>query len=143
MQAAPHSSSSELRTRSRRLAVFAVLLFGLSGLLSGFALGAFIRPKVPGITTSNRIGITPPVSQKASTTTTEQAPPLPIGFPVVDQITKVETANNTTSYTVSVHAVDQSIDQGHGKPLPAAGITCKIWIRSEERRVGKKCRSRW
>src|SRR5207248_9795724 len=111
--------------RSRRLAIFAVLLFGLSGLLSGFAMGAFMRPKIPGITTSNRIGITPAVSQKASTTTTEQAPPIPIGFPVVDQITQVETANNTTSYTVSVHAVDQS---GHGKPLQAAGITCKIWI---------------
>jgi len=128
MQAASRPPSSGLSSQSRRIAIFAILLFGLSGLISGFAMGAFVRPKIPGITTSAGIGITPPVSQSSSTKTTTQMRPINIGFPVVDQMAGVETANGNTLYTLAAHTVDTSIDSGHGKPLHAAGITCKLWI---------------
>jgi hypothetical protein len=128
MQAASRPHSSGLSSQSRRVAIFAILLFGLSGLISGFAMGAFVRPKIPGITTSIGSGTTPAVSQSTSTKTTTQMRPINIGYPVVDQMAGVETANGTTLYTLSAHAVDTSIDAGHGKPLHAAGITGKLWI---------------
>ena len=128
MQAASHRPPGGLSPQSRRIAIFAVLLFGLSGLISGFAMGAFIRPKVPGVTTGSGGGITPPISQSSSTKKAPQMRPIAIGYPVIDHIVDVEVANGNTSYTLSAHAVDTSIDPGHGKPLHAAGITCKLWI---------------
>jgi hypothetical protein len=127
MQTVTGRNTGRLSPQSRRIAIFAVLLFGLSGLISGFAMGAFIRPKIPGITTSGGNGLTPPVSQSTTVTTT-QVRPIPIGYPVISHITLTETADNTSIYTVSAYAVDQSIDAGHGKPVHAAGISCKLWI---------------
>ena len=125
MQTYTGRNSGSINKQTRRIAIFAVLLFGLSGLISGFAVGAFVRPKFPVGTTNNGA---PPVSQSTSTKTTSQTNPIPLGWPVIDTITNSEIANDTTSYTLSAHAVDTSIDSGHGKPLHATGITCKLWI---------------
>ncbi|HEY6542239.1 MAG TPA: hypothetical protein VIZ18_14950, partial [Ktedonobacteraceae bacterium] len=48
MQTLSSRRSSGLNPQSRKIAVFAILLFALSGLISGFAVGAFVRPKIGG-----------------------------------------------------------------------------------------------
>jgi hypothetical protein len=126
MQAATRSSSSGLSPRSRRIATFAVLLFGLSGLITGFAMGAFIRPKIPGITTNNGIGITPPVSQSTKAATKVSHENVTVGEPVITDgdFTYQEVANGSTTYTFSALIVAD----GATTPIRATDVTCKLWL---------------
>lgn len=131
MQTVNRYSASSTSQQMRRIAIVAILLFGLSGLISGFAVGAFVRPKLPvGLgNNSNNGNATPPsIARNSGTGTTGQVQPVNIGFPVVDSASFTEKADGATTYALTVHAVDTSIDSGHGKPIHAAGITSKLWI---------------
>lgn len=121
------SSTSTISSPTRTIAVIAMLLFALSGLLSGFAVGAFIRPKITAFNNFGLGGTTVEQRNGTSTPTTSTKPKL-LGFPVIDQVTTVERADGSTTYTFSAHAVDQSIDKGHGYAIHASGITCKLWL---------------
>jgi hypothetical protein len=123
MQAATRPPSSGLSSQSRRIAIFAILLFGLSGLISGFAMGAFIRPKIPGVTTS-RNGITPPVSQSTSTTTSPGSKNLSVAEPKLTAFTYIEIANGATQYTASTVIRDENTN----KPIQNTDVTCKLWL---------------
>ncbi len=116
-----------LSSQARTITLFAILLFALSGLVSGFAVGAFGPPG-----TAQRSTVTPgttSIVQKIEThTPTVTAKARPLGFPVIDQFSNPELANGTTIYSLSAHAVDQSIDKGHGKAIHTAGITCRLWL---------------
>ena len=126
MQAVSRSPSSGLSPRSRRIATVAVLLFGLSGLISGFAMGAFIRPKIPGITTNNGIGITPPVSQSTTVKTKPTHENVTVGEPITNDgdFTQQEVANGTTTYSYSALIVTE----GTTTPIRATDVTCKLWL---------------
>ena len=124
MQAATRPPSSGLSSQSRRIAIFAILLFGLSGLISGFAMGAFIRPKIPGVTTRNGNGITPPVSQGTSTTTSPGSKNLSVAEPKLTAFTYIEIADGATQYTVSTVIRDESTN----KPIQNTDVTCKLWL---------------
>lgn len=118
-----------LSAQSRRIAIMAILLFGLSGLISGFAVGAFIHPKAATTTgTTGPGGVSSPASQTTKTSNSPKVNPIEIGFPVFSQYAATETANGSTSYVLASYVVDTSKDAGHGNPLHAAGITCKLWI---------------
>ncbi len=117
-----------LGPQTRRIAMMAIVLFGLSGLISGFAVGAFIHPKAGGTTgTSNNGGGTTPTSQttKSSTTTT---PPenIKVGEPVFSSgdYTYTETADGATPYTLSTLIVTE----GTSTPIKATDVTCKLWL---------------
>lgn len=122
MQAASRPPSSGLSSQSRRIAIFAILLFGLSGLISGFAMGAFVRPKIPGVTTSN--GISPPVSQRTSTTASPGSKNLSVAEPKLTAFTYMEIADGATQYTVSTVIRDESTN----KPIQNTDVTCKLWL---------------
>src|SRR5205085_2086905 len=124
MQAATRPPSSGLSSQSRRIAIFAILLFGLSGLISGFAMGAFIHPKIPGVPTSNGNGITPPVSQSTSTRTSPGSKNLSVAFPKLTAFTYSEIADGGTQYTVSTVIRDES----NNKPIQNTDVTCKLWL---------------
>lgn len=131
-------SKNNPRMQGNTIILTALLLFALSGLVSGFAFGAFVHSKPqttpnPGVSNGN----TPVVQQNGTATATPTAKPTKLGWPVVDQsktslafhhTVYAEIANNTESYTLAAYAVDQSIDSGHGKRVYAADITCKIWL---------------
>ncbi len=119
-----------LNTQTRTITIITILLFAISGLLSGFAFGAFIRPKQATVTTPHP-GTTVVVQKGQSPTAVPTMGPQKIGYPTVPQWTVSEKADSTTTYTFSSQAVDQSIDAGRGKPLHAPGITCKIWLIKE------------
>lgn len=127
MQSISRTGSGGLSQQARRIATMAIVLFALSGLISGFAVGAFVKPKL-GNTAQNTGNGNTTVAQKTKTSipiTTLH--PIYLGYPVIDSVKYLEKPT-TTVYTLSAYAVDQSIDKGHGKPVHASSITCKLWL---------------
>lgn len=120
-------SLNSLSSQSRTVAVTAILLFALSGLISGFAVGAFVRPNF-GLPSSRNTGTIPIMQKNQTQTSASTMHPTPLGYPVIDQANNIELADGTTFYIFSAHAVDRSIDKGHGKPVHASGITCRLWL---------------
>lgn len=122
-----------LSTRPQSIIIAAITLFALSGLLIGFSVGALNRPKVTQATVPNTSkGTTPVATRQASPTAASVIHPERLGWPVIDNITYVEKSDGATSYTFSAHPVDQSIDTGHGKPIYASTITCKMWLTKDD-----------
>src|ERR1700704_5748880 len=115
MQTVANRSSNNVSSQTRTIAFFAVLLFAIAGLISGFAVGAFIHPKT-GTGSNPPSGRTQPVVQetKESTPVTSSHPTL-IGDPVLTLNSYFQKADSSTTYTISAQAVDQSIDNHHGK----------------------------
>ena len=120
-------SLNSLSPQARTIAMFAMLLFALSGMISGFSLGAFGSSKTaqPATVTPKRTTI---VQKNQTHTPTVTVKPIPLGYPVIDQASSPELADGTTVYTFSAHAVDRSIDRSHGKPIHRFGITCRLWL---------------
>ena len=128
MQTVSHQHPRTLDQQSRKIAVIAILLFAFSGLISGFAVGAFVRPNFGAGTISHTGSARTPVSQITKTVSLSNARPVKMGDPVVTTVQYFEKADGTASYTFSAYAVDQSIDRHHGKQIHAPGITCKLWL---------------
>lgn len=129
MQTLSSRTSNSLSPQSRRVAVFAILLFALAGLISGFAVGGFVRPKIGGIGSAGNNNINNPVVQQTKTATpVSTVKPERIGYPLVDRYSFREIANGQTTYFVSIHATDTS-----QKPLHVAGLTCKLWLTRDQK----------
>lgn len=125
MQTLTRPNSSGLNQQSRRIATFAILLFALSGLISGFALGAFVKPKIAGLTPNHGSGTTP-VAQSTTTTTKTAHENVTVGEPIIHQgdFTYTELADGTTTYTFSALIVYDNTTT----PIQASDVTCKIWL---------------
>jgi len=130
----PNSNSRATgNSRSTLIVILALLLFALSGLMTGFATGAFTRPK-QAVQQANKntkrvaptTAVVPQQTPSPSTTSTPQV--IKLGWPSIQKIAFVEKADGATSYTLSAFPVDQSIDSGHGQQVHASDITCKIWL---------------
>jgi hypothetical protein len=127
MQTLSSQPPNHISQQTRKIAVFAVLLFALSGLISGFAVGAFMHSKPRGTATTPPSSGTTPVTQ-ITRTTNPSMHPVKMGDPVVTQINYSQKADGSTLYTFTTHAVDTSIDRHHGKQIYVSGITCKLWL---------------
>ncbi len=123
-------SANHASSPSQSIAIVAIILFALSGLISGFAIGAFIHPPKSSLTGANTSGTTPPIAEQSPVTTRVSHTPktVPLGWPVIEYFNNTETADGSTTYTFSAYPVDQSVDTGHGKQVYASGITCKAWL---------------
>jgi hypothetical protein len=128
MQTLSGQHLNTVHQQARKVAVVAILLFALSGLISGFAVGAFTHSKsrAPGTTTPESSGKTP-VSQ-ITRTSNPTIHPVQLGDPVVTQIKTLEKADGSTLYVFTSHAVDTSINRHLGKQIFAPGITAKLWL---------------
>jgi hypothetical protein len=130
MQTISSQHPNNVNQQTRKIAVVAILLFALSGLISGFAVGAFLHPKTqtgtgPG---TGIIGSKTTPTTPVTRTTVPTINPVRMGDPVVTQISTFQKANASTTYIFTAHAVDTSIDKHHGKQIFASGITCKLWL---------------
>jgi len=120
--------------RSTIVVILALLLFALSGLMTGFATGAFTRPKQTASQgNKNSKGTSPATAvpqqtKNISTTPTVQA--APVGCPTVEQFSDPEIADGTHPYTFSVHATDKSggTCSNMNNRIHASGITFKMWL---------------
>src|SRR5439155_12904150 len=133
------------RPRSQTIVFTAFTLFALSGLLIGFAVGAFTRSRQPG---------QPGIDNTGSTSGAVQGK-TPQAIPTVDVLALggvgcphlrgnnfnfIEIADGKTSNTVSIQAqisgagVCQFTTE---KPLHISDITCKLWLiqRVPERQI--------
>ena len=127
MQTLSRPNTSGLNQQSRRIAIFAILLFALSGLISGFALGAFVKPKIAGLPQISSGGGTKPVVQSTKTATvTTTHENVKVGEPVINQgdYTYSELANGTNTYAFSALIVYD----GTNTPIQATDVTCKLWL---------------
>jgi hypothetical protein len=125
MQPLSGRRSNGLSQQSRRIATFAIILFALSGLISGFAVGAFVRPKIGGPGNNNGTGISPIVQQ--TKTATSVATPRPVRITIHNRpsVSFVE-LQNESNYTVTAH-LDNVVDK-NGQPIHADNLTCKLWL---------------
>jgi hypothetical protein len=140
MQTLSRQHPNNVNQQTRKIAVVAILLFALSGLISGFAVGAFVYPKShTGTGTGNGTegSGTKPISHATQTSTGLTHTPEELGYPVIDKSIFVyhELADGQTTYTYSAYAV-----YANGSRVNSADITCKLWLTKDT--VGLQ-RSEW
>jgi hypothetical protein len=129
MQSLSSQHPNNFNQQTRKIAVVAILLFACSGLISGFAVGAFVHPKAQtgtgtgtGATGS---GTTQIVHATHTPSTVQTQTPEELGYPVIDKSVFIyrELADGQTTYTYSAHAV-----YANGNRVHSLGITCKLWL---------------
>ena len=122
------TNSGDAQTRT--VVVIAVILFALSGLITGFAFGAFVHFGAPKTAHQNTGTTTVVQKSGGATPTATKAVPvvLPLGWPAITPSAYTEIADGATAYSVTIQVTDQSNSKGPGKPISASGITCKIWL---------------
>lgn len=114
--------------------VIAIMMFALSGLLIGFAVGTFARPASPQVTLPKQSGPTVPAHSPIAT----QPPatqPVPLGCPQIENTSSAYTiaaqlADGTTTYTLSAQAKDKSAGtcSPNNKAVASSGVLCKLWL---------------
>ncbi len=135
----PHSnpnfrSANGRNNRSTTIVILALLLFALSGLMTGFATGAFTRFKQSqphgNNNKTNQPGktVTTPVhTQTPQLTQTPSIEVLGLGCPGIVGYTPQEIQNG--SYKFQTQMLDKSSGcQNGGQPLHVPGITCRLWL---------------
>ncbi len=128
MQTLYRQSPNNVSQQSRKIAVIAILLFALSGLVSGFAVGAFVHPGT-GTNANTGPGTTTVAQNTKTSVSTGTLTPVKLGWPVFNlPITYIQKADATTPYIINIQVVDQSKSPEKGNPVLAPGITCKIWL---------------
>jgi hypothetical protein len=126
MQTLSGQSPNRINQQSRTIAVFAIVLFALSGLVSGFAVGAFVHPK-----TGTRTGPTntgpgkTPVTQSTKGPVSTAPENVNLDLPVINQgdYSYFQVANGSTSYTFSTWIINKSKN-----PIQVSDVTCKLWL---------------
>jgi hypothetical protein len=126
----PYSNNVNLQTR--KVAVIAILFFALSGLISGFAVGAFVHPRSQagagtgnGTTGSVKTPIVQVTRTTVPTTTIEH---INLDLPVINQgdYSYFQVADSSTNYTISALIMNKS-----KTPIQASDVTCKLWLTRE------------
>lgn len=121
-------------SRSTLIAILALFLFALSGLMTGFATGTFTRPKQTAQQSNKDTKGPAPTTviskQKPEASTTPVVQVTPVGCPAVETFSNPEIADGTHPYTFSVYATDKSggTCNVNNKRINAAGITFKMWL---------------
>ncbi len=132
MQTLSSQHPNNFNQQTRKIAVVAILLFALSGLISGFAVGAFVHPKGQtgaGTGTSATGSRTTPIAHVTHTavpaTTAEY---INLDLPVISQgdYSYFQIANGSTNYTLSAQIINKDKN-----PTQAPDVTCKLWLTKE------------
>jgi hypothetical protein len=132
-------TTDTLRTKSRSQTVIttALLLFAITGLLSGFTFNAMNRPPKNTPPTTN-ITKQSPVATKTKTPTsspttqpTVDVAAVGLGCPTATIDQSTQKSDGTTTYTASLQAVGKGTkgtNKCQGADLKATEITCKLWL---------------
>ncbi len=130
MQTLSSQHPNNLNPQTRKIAVVAILLFALSGLVSGFAVGAFGHSKAKtGTGTAPTGSKTTPITQithtPVSTTTTEH---VNLAEPVIKlgDYSTFQIANGSTNYALSALIINKN-----QTPIQVSDVTCKLWLTKE------------
>ena len=132
MQTLSSRYPNNLNQQTRNIAVVAILLFAISGLISGFAVGVFVHPKAqtgPGTGTGNTGSKSTPITH---TTPTQETTAVPENVNLAEPSIKTgdypyfQIANGSTSYTVSALIINKN-----KTPIQASDVTCRLWLTKE------------
>jgi len=132
MQTASRQHSNNVNQQTRKIAVVAIILFALSGLISGFAVGAFVHPKAQTATgsgTDSSGSKSTPVAHNSPTQgTTVVAEHINLNEPVIPRgsYSYVQTADGSSNYTISALIINKN-----NTPIQATDVTCKLWLTKE------------
>lgn len=130
MQTVSSQYPNNVNLQTRKVAVTAILLFALSGLISGFAVGAFVHPKSRTGTGNGTTGSvkTPIVHATRTTVPTTTAEYVNLGLPVISQgdYSYFQIANGSTNYTISALILNKNKTS-----IQASDVTCKLWLTKE------------
>ncbi len=132
MQTVSSHYPKNINQQTRKVAVLAILLFALSGLISGFAVGAFVHSRDRtgvGIGTSTSGSKTTPIAHATQTTvpiTTVEH--VNLDLPVISQgdYSYFQIADGSTNYTFSTLIINKN-----QTPIQASDVTCKLWLTKE------------
>jgi hypothetical protein len=117
--------------------IIAIALFAFSGLMVGFAVGAFVRPaKQPTANNSNQTQII--ANHPTPTSTPDPTPTTPVfialGCPAFSNFSSAANADGTFKYSVTIQVKDKTGEQDgkcdvrQEKPITADGVTCRLWL---------------
>jgi hypothetical protein len=124
MQTVYGQSSSKSNPQTRKIATIAIVLFALSGLISGFAVGAFVHRRPATVTTHKTSSGSKSVVQISQPPVITRTPEVvTLGEPQITDFIPSETANNSTSYSLSALIIDKA-----NNPIQASDVTCKLWL---------------
>ena len=132
MQTVSSQYPNKVNQQTRKVALIALLFFALSGLISGFAIGAYVHPKSQtGVETgSSTIGSkTKPIAHATHTTVpTTTVEQINLDLPVISQgdYSYFQIANSSTNYTISALIINKN-----NTPIQASDVTCKLWLTRE------------
>lgn len=124
MQSISRTGSGGLSQQARRIATMAIVLFALSGLISGFAVGAFVKPKL-GNTAQNTGNGNTTVTQKTRTPVpVTPVKDLPLAEPDIVTYSPFAIADGSTTYTLSAKILEKNTN----KPVQTSDVTCKMFL---------------
>ena len=124
MQTVYGQSSSKLNPQTRKIATIAILLFAFSGLISGFAVGAFVHPRPATVITHHTASGSKSIVRITQPPVITRIPEVVmLGEPQITDAISPETANNSTSYSLSALIIDKA-----NNPIQASDVTCKLWL---------------
>ncbi len=126
MQTLYRKNPTKLSPQTRKIAISTILLFALSGLISGFAVGFFVHLKPATGTTHNTGSGTVPVVQITKTPATPATPEnVNLAEPKINfgDFNFTQTADGSTTYTFSALIIEKN-----QKPIQASDVTCKLWV---------------
>ena len=130
MQTVSSQHPNNVNQQTRKIAVVAILLLAFSGLISGFAVGAFVHPKAQtGTGTGNTGSKTTPIAHATRTTVpTTTVEHVNLDLPVISQgdYSYFQIANGSTNYTFSAQIINKDKN-----PTQAPDVTCKLWLTKE------------
>ena len=130
MQTLSSQHPNNLNPQTRKIAVVAILLFALSGLVSGFAVGAFGHSKAKtGTGTAPTGSKTTPIAHATRTTVpTTTVEHINLDLPGISQgdYSYFQIANGSTNYTFSTLIINKN-----KTPTQASDVTCKLWLTKE------------
>lgn len=117
-------STNHFNPQSRGIVLTAIVLFALGGLLSGFAVGAFVRPGHGSpVDIPSQTGTTPTAHKTPTPTTPVTDHPAPINEPKIGSYSYFEVASGNTPYTFTA-----STTKKDGGVINGSDLTCKIWL---------------
>ncbi|GHO67019.1 hypothetical protein KSC_059110 [Ktedonobacter sp. SOSP1-52] len=132
-------TTDTLRTKSRSQTVIttALLLFAITGLLSGFTFNAMNRPPKSTPPTTNITKQSPVATKTKTPTSSPTTQPIvdvaatSLGCPTANVDQPTQKPDGTTLYTASLQAVtkgSKGANKCQGEVLKAPEITCKLWL---------------
>ena len=128
MQAWSGQNSGNGNSPLRRMTVYVLLGFALTGLLTGFAFGGFLQHNSNNSAdNTNSSQKNTPVTQatKGATPTATVQPVVKLAPPIAPNGSpQSATADSTTVYSLTI----QTLDDAHHQPVHAPDITCKLWL---------------